>query len=89
MSYSQTTITPDVCELLAATLGIPVDSINLDDVLADLPEMSSINVVRMVAKIEQRFDITIPDEDIFEARTVSDIVATVQRVHAAASDMPI
>jgi acyl carrier protein len=69
-----------VREILAAELGIPVESIGLDDEMANLPRVDSVRVIRTIARLEKRFGVTVPDEDLFSARIVKDLVAVVARI---------
>jgi acyl carrier protein len=48
--------------------------------VADLG-FDSLQLLDMVAELETRFDITIPDDEVPEVRTVADIVDYVMRLH--------
>jgi len=56
-------------ELVAAELGVePEDVVREADFVADLAA-DSLDVVELIMKMEDRFSITIPDEDAEEIRT--------------------
>jgi len=55
-----------------------------DDLVADLG-FDSLEVLELVAELEQRFGITVPEEQIPASRTIAQVVAQVARLVAERS----
>lgn len=66
-----------ITTIVAAELGVPADSLRSDADLRLVEGADSIKVLRMIAKIEQTYDIELEDEDIFAAHTIAEVVALV------------
>ncbi|MBL1098498.1 acyl carrier protein [Streptomyces coffeae] len=66
-------------ELLATELNISAAEIHGDDVLKNLPAADSLKLVRVVAKLERRWDIELSDEAVFAAITVDDLVTLIEK----------
>lgn len=80
MHHNDLDVSTAVREILAAELGLPVESIDPDDEIANLPGFDSVRVIRTIARIEKEFGVTVPDEDLFSARVVKDLVVVVARI---------
>jgi acyl carrier protein len=81
----------DVAEKVIATLAsvkrIPADGIKLDTNLQELG-IDSLDVFTLLFELENAFKISIPDDDVRSLRTVSDIVAGIKKLQAAAPATP-
>ena len=63
-----------VKELISINLGIDKQIINLDsDIMKDLGA-DSLDVVELIMKFEESFELNIPDEKVANIKTVKDIV---------------
>jgi acyl carrier protein len=69
-------ITASVIEIVADVLGRDAADLAPDTDLRTVEGADSIRVLRIVARIEQRYDIELDDADVFAVSTV-DQVATV------------
>ena len=68
-----------VIEIISKQLMIKFDEIGEDlDIQEDLGA-DSLDVVEMLMAIEENFGLTIPDEDIFEIKTVRDLIDYIER----------
>ena len=80
---------PAVEEKVIATLAsvkrIPADQIKLDSSLLDLG-VDSLDTFTLLFELKSKFNISIPDDEARNIRTVSDIVAGVQRILDAGKD---
>ena len=65
-------------QILAQQFEVSADSINADTNIVDDLGADSLDVVEMLMAMEDSFGITVPDEDIEELVTVSDIVEYVE-----------
>ena len=71
-------IAEKVKELIAKQLNRPVDEITDDkEVVKDLGA-DSLDVVEMLMSLEEEFDITVPEEDAVNIKTVGDIVKLIE-----------
>ncbi|AUI58410.1 acyl carrier protein [Amycolatopsis sp. BJA-103] len=66
-------------ETLAGELKIPAADIAADDVLRDLPGADSMKMLRVVSKLERRWDVEFEDEQIFAVKTVDELVELVRK----------
>ena len=67
-----------VKQLIADQLGKSVDEITDDkEVVKDLGA-DSLDVVEMLMGLEEEFNITVPEEDAVNIKTVGDIIALIQ-----------
>lgn len=62
-------------EIISAQLGVSPESITMDTSFTDDLGADSLDLVELVMAIEEEFDITIPDDDIENIKTVSDAVS--------------
>lgn len=62
-----------VKQTLSTQLGIPGESIDLDDSLDLLPNADSVRLMRSVSALERQFNIELDDEAIRDAKTVADL----------------
>jgi acyl carrier protein len=74
-----------VTEIAAAELGVPAASLQLDTDLRGIEGMDSVKVLRMIAKIEQAYDIELDDEVVFG---LSSIAGTADAVRQALREQP-
>jgi acyl carrier protein len=59
---------------VADELDIPAAGIGDDVPLKELAGADSIKMLRVVARIERRFDTEFEDEDVFKVRTLNELV---------------
>jgi acyl carrier protein len=67
MDLASTATTEDVKSVVVTTLGIEDRADTIDastPLLGSMPELDSMAVVELVAALEQRFDISIDDDDV-------------------------
>ncbi|MGW6901571.1 acyl carrier protein [Streptomyces sp. NPDC054919] len=68
--------------ILAEVFKVSESSIKPDSKISDLPNVESINLIRMIALIERTFDIVLPNFAAFHMDSVADIaheIAMIQR----------
>lgn len=78
---SRETVAFEVRRIIAETIHMPVDAIDLADTL-DEPRLGvdSLSLIKLNVVLEERFDITIPDfvtPEVVVTRSVADVVALV------------
>jgi acyl carrier protein len=73
---------------LAARLKRNVDAIQLQDDLRNDLGLDSLDMIELLFKIEEVFDLEIPNEDLVQIATVGDVIAYVERRLAAKAAAP-
>lgn len=69
-----------ILEIISLQVGMSVDELNSDIVLADIG-IDSLSLMKIIMSIENRFDIQIVDEEIVDIQLISDITnLTVKKV---------
>ncbi|NKY48867.1 acyl carrier protein [Nocardia vermiculata] len=76
-THAESSTAEVVRQLLSQELRTTVE---LDQVIVDLPEIESVKFMRLITRIEDRLDITLDDEQVFAAVTVGDLAAVVDAV---------
>jgi acyl carrier protein len=72
-------ITATVTEITAAELGVPASSLAPDSNLHEMVGADSVKVVRMIARVEQVYDIELDDEVVFTLRTITSTVRAIRK----------
>jgi acyl carrier protein len=72
-----------VIATLASVKRIPAEKITMDSNLQELG-IDSLDVFTLLFELENAFKISIPDDDVRSIKSVSDIVAGVKKILAAA-----
>ncbi len=71
-------IAATVTAIAAAELGVPAAGLRPDADLRAIEGMDSVKVLRMVARIEQAYDIELDDEVVFGLSTIGGTVDAVR-----------
>ena len=65
-------------KIIAEQLDIVVDKVKSEHNIMDDLGADSLDTVEIVMKVEEEYDITIPDEDVEEMKTVQDLIDYVE-----------
>lgn len=76
---ASTSLEETVIDVLKNVSRRPIEPTRTSDLVADLG-FDSLQVLELVAELEDRFDISIPLNDVPSTRTVAQIVAQVARL---------
>jgi acyl carrier protein len=68
-----------LAEIVNEIAGIPAEDIQLDKSFTDDLDVDSLSMVEVVVAAEERFGITIPDDEVKNLKTVGDAVAFIER----------
>ena len=79
---ASTSLEDAVIDVLKNVSRRPIEPTLASDLVADLG-FDSLQVLELIAELEDRFDISIPLNDVPSTRTVAQIVAQVARLVAA------
>ncbi len=70
----------EVIEMLASQLGKPADSITAEsDIVKDLGA-DSLDVVELLMALEDKYGVTIPEDDIVKVATVKDVADIIEKL---------
>ncbi len=69
-----------VQEMLAEALNISVAEVSADAKIVEDLGADSLDVVELLSRLEDEFGITIPDEDVENLVTVSDVAAEIEKL---------
>ncbi len=65
-------------EIIATQFDKEIEDITMDTDIQEDFGADSLDIVDLLMTIEDEFDITIPDEDVTEMKTVSDLVKYIE-----------
>ena len=69
-----------VIECISKLMDLPIYNICEDSLLLDNLKMCDLDIVEMVVEIENHFDVTLPDKECSNFRTVNDIIKTTNKI---------
>ncbi|MRH88328.1 acyl carrier protein [Nocardia sp. SYP-A9097] len=75
-----TEILRTVTEIAVAETGLPATVLLPEADLRGMAGVDSVRVLRMIARIERRFDIELDDQDVFGTSTLADVAAVVDKM---------
>ena len=72
-------ILAQLAELVNDVAGVPVEDVQLDKSFVDDLDVDSLAMVEIIVGCEDKFGVTIPDEESKNLKTVGDAVAYVEQ----------
>ena len=72
-------IRAQLAELVNDVAGVPVEDVQLDKSFVDDLDVDSLAMVEIIVGCEDKFGVTIPDEESKNLKTVGDAVAYVEQ----------
>lgn len=80
MATTQEEIVTGIAEIVEEVTGIEAAEVTIEkSFVADL-EIDSLSLVEIAVRLEDRYSVKVPDEDLASLRTVGDAVAYVQKM---------
>ena len=67
-------IRAQLAELVNEVAGVPVEDVQLDKSFVDDLDVDSLAMVEIIVGCEEKFGVTIPDEEVKNLKTVGDAV---------------
>ncbi len=67
-----------LAEVVEEVTGIPADDVQLDKSFVDDLDVDSLSMVEVVVSAEDKFGVSIPDEQVKNLKTVGDAVAFIE-----------
>lgn len=71
-----------VLELVAECLELPVTELSLETDMDDVEGWDSMRNVMILSRLEDEFDVMIPEDDIFDLVTIGAIVEEIEKLKA-------
>ena len=71
-----------LAEIVNEIAGIPTEDIQLEKSFTDDLDVDSLSMVEVVVAAEERFGVSIPDDEVKSLKTVGDAVAYIERAVA-------
>ena len=72
-------IRSQLAELVNEVAGVPVEDVQLDKSFVDDLDVDSLAMVEIIVGCEDKFGVTIPDEESKNLKTVGDAVAYIEQ----------
>lgn len=73
-------IQEEVKQIVADSLELDSSTLNCDMEIFDMEGYDSMRSVMILSKIEETFDIMIPEDDIFDIKTVNEWVSEIEKI---------
>ncbi len=75
-------IRSDLAEIVNEVAGTDTDDVQLDKSFVDDLDIDSLSMVEIVVAAEEKFNCSIPDDEVKNLKTVGDAVAFIERASA-------
>ncbi len=74
MAYTEQEVLAGLQEIVAEETGLPVDTITAEKSFVDDLDIDSLSIMTIVTHAEDKFEVTIPDDDAKDFTTVGSAV---------------
>ncbi|MCL2423238.1 MAG: acyl carrier protein [Micrococcales bacterium] len=82
MAYNEAQILAGLAEIVNEETGLPADVVTADKSFMDDLDIDSLSMMTIVALAEEKFEVTIPDNEVKNLATVGNAVAFVANAQA-------
>ena len=72
-------IRSDLAEIVNEVAGVPTDDVQLEKSFIDDLDVDSLSMVEVVVAAEEKFGVTIPDDEVKNLSTVGDAVSFIEQ----------
>ena len=76
-------IRSELAEIVNEVAGIETDDVQLEKSFVEDLDVDSLSMVEVVVAAEEKFGVSIPDDEVKNLKTVGDAVAFIERAQAA------
>ncbi len=73
-----------LADIVNEVAGVDADDVQLEKSFVDDLDVDSLSMVEVVVEAEERFGVTIPDDEVKNLKTVGDAVTYIEKAQAAA-----
>ncbi|WP_156250403.1 acyl carrier protein [Pseudactinotalea terrae] len=82
MAHSESEILEGLAEIVNEETGLPTDAVTAEKSFTDDLDIDSLTMMTVVSVAEEKFGVTIPDEDVKNLTTVGDAVSFIAQAQA-------
>lgn len=82
MAYTEQDILAGLAEIVAEETGLPADSVTSEKSFTDDLDIDSLSMMTIVTHAEDKFSVTIPDDEVKNLATVGDAVSFITGAQA-------
>jgi acyl carrier protein len=82
MAHSEAEILAGLAEIVNEETGLPTDAVTSEKSFTDDLDIDSLTMMTVVSVAEEKFGVTIPDEDVKNLSTVGDAVNFIAQAQA-------
>ena len=72
-----------LAEIVNEVAGVDADDVQMDKSFVDDLDVDSLSMVEVVVEAEEKFGVTIPDDQVKNLKTVGDAVSYIEKAKAA------
>lgn len=72
-----------LADIVNEVAGVETDDVQLDKSFIDDLDVDSLSMVEVVVEAEEKFGVSIPDDEVKNLKTVGDAVSYIERAQAA------
>ena len=74
MAFTETEVLTGLAEIVAEETGLPADTVTTEKSFTDDLDIDSLSMMTIVTHAEDKFEVTIPDDEVKNLATVGDAV---------------
>ncbi|MGP7961516.1 acyl carrier protein [Sanguibacter sp. A247] len=82
MAYTENEVLAGLAEIVAEETGLPADTVTAEKSFTDDLDIDSLSMMTIVTHAEDKFGVTIPDDDVKNLATVGDAVSFITNAQA-------
>ncbi|MFC9789794.1 meromycolate extension acyl carrier protein AcpM [Rhodococcus sp. NPDC127528] len=87
MATAQEQIVAGIAEIVEEVTGIEPTEVTIEKSFVDDLDIDSLSLVEIAVQLEDKYGVTIPDEDMQRLRTVGEAVTYVQKMEGENSEL--
>ena len=76
---TQQEVLAGLADIVNEVAGVPAEDVQLDKSFVDDLDVDSLSMVEVVVACEEKFGVSIPDDEVKNLKTVGDAVAFIER----------
>ena len=82
MAYTENEVLAGLAEIVAEETGLPADTVTSEKSFTDDLDIDSLSMMTIVTHAEDKFGVTIPDDEVKNLKTVGDAVSFITNAQA-------